>query len=223
MSVEEQEQQDSEETKALMEEYQKECQKNKARALKFGIPYKEPAPQAFLQWSQARRLRANPEKGFITGMDIMSPEELAKQEARKARFGVVTKQEDDDKKRKGVDEEEGHDNDDTTMMEEDAEPLPILQAWDNEKLVKEHRVDPPSSLYVNPSLSEETQEMDEFAMTPAAPATFVPEKIHLCSIDWAAFKQIRTDDIMVSDTCVSNSHNCLALLAHPMYPSSGLL
>ena len=97
------EQEEDEETKRLMEEYQKECQKNRARAAKFGIPYKEPSPQAFLQWSQARKLRANPEKGFITGMDITTDEERAKQEARKARFGLV---DDENKKRKGPDEDD---------------------------------------------------------------------------------------------------------------------
>lgn len=176
---------DNDETKALMEEYQKECQKNRARSLKFGIPYKE--PQNFLQWSQARRLRANPEKGFITGMDILTPEELDKQEARKARFGLV------EKKRKGV-EEDGEEE----AMEEDIEAISIIQAWDNEPLVRHHRTDPPMSLYVNPPPSEEKrEETEEFAMDGSLEATLVPEKIHICSIDWAAFKQIRTDDIMV--------------------------
>lgn len=189
-----------EETKRLMEEYQKECKKNRARATKFGIPYKEPSPQAFLQWSQARRLRANPEKGFITGMDITTPEELAKQEARKARFGITD--DDTSKKRKAVEEgheEEQQEEEGAAMMDEDTEPLPVVQAWDNEELTKQHRTDPPTSLFVNPPPSEERrEETEEFAMDSAVKeAELVPEKIHLFGIDWAAFKQIRTDDIMV--------------------------
>jgi hypothetical protein len=76
------------ETQALMKEYQEECRKAKARSTKFGVPYKEPAPDAFLPWSQARRLRANPKQGFITGLDLYDPAEKAKQDARKRRFGV---------------------------------------------------------------------------------------------------------------------------------------
>jgi hypothetical protein len=181
---------DSEETKALMEEYQKECKKNRARALKFGIPYTE--PKNFLQWSQVRRLRANPEKGFITGLDITTKEELAKQEARKSRFGIV------EKKRKGVDEEEDNDQQQEQAMEEEIKVIPIIQAWDNEALVRQHRTDPPTSLYVNPPPPEEKrEETEEFVLEETTETTLVPEKIHICSIDWAAFKQIRTDDIMV--------------------------
>lgn len=183
---------DSEETMALMEEYQKECRKNRARALKFGIPYTE--PKNFLQWSQARRLRANPEKGFITGMDITTEEELAKQEARRARFGVVGVE----KKHGGVDEEEEDNKGQVQAMDEEIEAIPIIQAWDNEGLVRQHRTDPPASLYVHPPPSEEKrEEMEEFAMEGTRETTLVPEKIHICSIDWAAFTQIRTDDIMV--------------------------
>lgn len=195
------EQEEDEETTRLMEEYQKECQKNRARAAKFNIPYKEPSPQAFLQWSQARKLRANPEKGFITGMDIYTDAERAKQEARKARFGMV---DDETKKRKGLDEQDDdykeQEREDDTMMDEDIEPLPIKEAWDNEELVRKHREDPPVSLFVNPPQSEEKrEETEEFAMgTSVKEAALVPEKIHLFGIDWAAFKQIRTGDIMVS-------------------------
>ena len=59
----------------LWEEYQKHCNKPKTRAKKFVIEYKEPTPDTFLKWSEARRLRANPNKGSITGMDITSTEE----------------------------------------------------------------------------------------------------------------------------------------------------
>jgi hypothetical protein len=140
-------------------------------------------------------LRANPEKGFITGMDITTEEELAKQEARRARFGIVG----GEKKRRGVDEEEDDDNNEQEQaMEEEMEAIPIIQAWDNEALVRQHRTDPPTSLYVNPPpLEEKREEIEESAMEETRETTLVPEKIHLCSIDWAAFKQIRTDDIMV--------------------------
>lgn len=185
------------EMQALMEEYQKECQKNKARAAKFGIPYKEPSPQAFLQWSKARKLRANPEKGFITGMDVMSPEEIAKQEARKARFGadaIKNKRKVEDGEEEMEEEAEGP----MEAMEEEKEPLPIVQAWDNETLVSEQRKDPPGSLWANPPPADEEREDtgDDFAMESAGPTTHVPEKVHIFSIDWVAFKQIRTPDIM---------------------------
>ena len=202
------EEEEDEETTALMEEYQKECQKNQARAKKFGIPYKEPSPQAFLQWSQARRLRANPEKGFITGMDITAPDELAKQEARKARFGFA-----DEKKRKGL--EEGDEQEDeegvAAMMDKDVEPIPILQAWDNEELVRQHRTDPPTSLFVNPPSDEEKrEETEEFAMDDSVnEAAHTPEKVHLFAIDWAAFKQIRSDDIMVYMCCFVIKRACM--------------
>ena len=39
---------------ALWAEYQKECEKAKKRAVKFGIEYKQPAPDAFFKWSEAR-------------------------------------------------------------------------------------------------------------------------------------------------------------------------
>ena len=100
--------------------------------------------------------------------------------------------------------EQGQDDDDNEeeeAMEEDIETIPIIQAWDNEPLVRHHRTDPPVSLYVNPPPSEERrEETEEFSMEDGSSGdavTLVPEKIHICSIDWAAFTQIRTDDIMV--------------------------
>ena len=80
----------------LLAEYEKERAKARARAAKFGIEYKEPAPDAFMKWSEARRLRSNPERGFITGIDTFSNEEKAKADARKERFAR------DERKRKEI-------------------------------------------------------------------------------------------------------------------------
>jgi hypothetical protein len=204
----------------LLAEYEKERVKAKARAAKFGIEYKEPAPDAFMKWSEARRLRANPERGFITGIDTFSTEEKAKADARKERFAK------DERKRKelhnpdGVDDEEREDNEDE-MDQEDApddvaewektkrDPLAIEQAWDNWDLVKQFRVDPPSlkgeggtDLRLSDSFSndvwhghgsEDAAMKEEFIPKTV---TIVPTKIHCMSIDWQCFKQIRTDDIM---------------------------
>ena len=152
----------------LLAEYERERSKARARAEKFGIEYKEPAPDAFLRWSEARRLRANPERGFITGIDTFSREEKAKADARKERFAK------DEKKRKGMDEGDhvdrsGDDDDggrrgqdgEENMEDDDApddvaewektkrDPLPIEKAWDNWELVQRFRVDPPTSLWSN--------------------------------------------------------------------------
>jgi len=174
----------------LLAEYERECEKAKARAEKFGTEYKQPAPDAFLKWSEARKLRANPERGFITGIDVMSPEEQAKAADRKARFA------DDNNKRK----KEG-DGDDIANEEEgqgepwqqEREPLPVEQAWDNGDLVTSQRIDPPEHLY---PAHGDVQNMEKDEMGENERASLVPEKIHLFSIDWAAFKQIRSDDVM---------------------------
>eukprot|EP00547_Thalassionema_nitzschioides_P009810 CAMPEP_0194228754 /NCGR_PEP_ID=MMETSP0156-20130528/43535_1 /TAXON_ID=33649 /ORGANISM="Thalassionema nitzschioides, Strain L26-B" /LENGTH=627 /DNA_ID=CAMNT_0038961273 /DNA_START=698 /DNA_END=2578 /DNA_ORIENTATION=- len=175
-----------EEAKVMMEAYNQECKKAVLRAKKFGIKYKEPNPQAFLNWSKARRLRANPQKGFATGMDISAPEELEKQRARAERFGVSS-----DKRTIGNVEEDAEKEEENPI---EAEPIPVEQAWNNEKLTRPHRIDPPEALWVNPpdTLTEE----ENYALEETEIPSLVPEKIHLCSIDWAAFKQIRTDDIM---------------------------
>lgn len=186
----------------LWAEYQKECDKAKKRAMKFGIEYKQPAPDAFFKWSEARRLRANPEKGFITGMDIQSAEEQEKARKRKERF------EEEEKKNKAdmgmadesQDNEEGMEDDDNQEEEKKKrDPLPLEQAWDNEELVGDMRVDPPTSLYLYPieiKAEDEVLNEGEMAEEDTKPPITVPNKIHLFAIDWAAFKQIRTDDIM---------------------------
>lgn len=177
-----------EESKAMMEAYSKECKKAMARAKKFGIEYKEPNPQAFLNWSKARRLRANPQKGFATGMDISAPEELEKQRVRAERFGISK-----DKRSLGDAEEDIVDAEKEENPIE-KEPIPVEQAWDNGKLTRPHRIDPPKTLWVNPP--NIVTEEENYATEESEAPSLVPEKIHLCSIDWAAFKQIRTDDIM---------------------------
>ena len=197
----------------LLAEYEKECAKAKARAAKFGTEYKQPPPDAFFKWSEARRLRANPERGFATGFDVLSPEEQAKAQRRKERFA------EEDKKRRremGEDVEDGDDaeganpQDDEMDAAEEAKaeaeaaaaaakgPLPVEQAWDNEDLVGEHRLDPPENLYASSEAREDADEQnrDMEGDNEGDKAIVVPEKIHIFGIDWAAFKQIRSDDIM---------------------------
>jgi len=204
----------------LLAEYEKERSKAKARAAKFGIEYKEPAPDAFLKWSEARRLRANPERGFITGIDTFSNEEKAKATARRERFAK------EERKRKGLDEDgtglddsldlggdegmEGDDEDVDDVAEWEKtkkEPLPVEQAWENWKIVKQFRVDPPPGLLKSADGSVTTTEVvdapsDEMEGGEATKefipkkVSIVPTKIHVFSIDWAPFKQIRTDDLM---------------------------
>ena len=191
---------ESKELLQLMQDYKKECQTRKARAIKYGTDYKEVTPQDFLPWSKAKRLRENPEKGFITGIDMMDTDEVARREARKARFGNLNesgsdKNEDqNDVTEKNDDgqasEKAGSENDGSKKGD-----LPVEQAWDKETLLRPLRSDPPSHLWKDAS-PETIEAPNPFAMERPNPATWVPEKLHLSSIDWAAFKQIRNKDIM---------------------------
>eukprot|EP00571_Detonula_confervacea_P015600 CAMPEP_0172308350 /NCGR_PEP_ID=MMETSP1058-20130122/8971_1 /TAXON_ID=83371 /ORGANISM="Detonula confervacea, Strain CCMP 353" /LENGTH=769 /DNA_ID=CAMNT_0013020741 /DNA_START=39 /DNA_END=2345 /DNA_ORIENTATION=+ len=193
----------------LLLEYEKERTKAKARAAKFGIEYKEPAPDAFLKWSEARRLRANPERGFITGIDTFSVSEKAKANARKERFKSEAREE---RKRKGLDDgddDDGNmngDGENDEAMEDDVDdvaewektkkdPLPIEQAWENWKLVKQFRVDPDGKSGNDGDLAKKDGEEEAKEFIPRN-VVIVPTKIHIFSIDWAPFKQIRTDDLM---------------------------
>jgi hypothetical protein len=201
----------------LLAEYEKERAKARSRATKFGIEYHEPPPDAFLKWSEARRLRANPEKGFITGIDTFSTEEKDKALARKRRFALEKRKAegggeggmdgDEEDNENSIDVGEG----DRDIMEDDEEdniaewekakkdPLPVEQAWENWNIVKQFRVDPPTvgtSGSDDTDNGEEEKEEEGKEFIPKQPATIVPTKIHLFSIDWAPFKQIRTDDIL---------------------------
>ena len=197
----------------LLAEYEKERAKARARAAKFGIEYKEPSPDAFLKWSEARRLRANPERGFITGIDTFSAAEKAKADARKERFAK------DERKRKGFDDDnaESNDNDDGGAMSDDdadnvaewekakKDPLPIEQAWEHWKQVSKFRSDPPGNLLSKGNTTGEIvlslgSEGDNSGIDTAEflqkKIVVVPSKIHIFSNDWAPFKQIRTDDLL---------------------------
>jgi hypothetical protein len=125
--------------------YEEECERNKQRAEKFGTEYVEPDTDAFLKWSEAKRLRENPQAGFITGIDTTSSEEKKRRDDRKARFKT---------KRKNVEtgedmtaEEEAAadaaEEDERAATEEELKQseLPIIQAWDNDLFYKEFRVD----------------------------------------------------------------------------------
>lgn len=198
-----------------MEEYEKECQKRKARAEKFGTAYVEPKLEDFLPWTEVKRIRDQPKnvKGFATGIDLMDSEELVKQEARKARFA---------KMKEDMVSEDNKDKDETTTTAEDApeessdpmtkkddlkvEDLPVSQCWDKEEILRPQRFDPPSTLWTKPTEepssqpAESSEEQRDAATIDAKDATeeitWVPEKIHLFALDWAAFKQIRNKDLM---------------------------
>ena len=166
------------ETKALLKEYEEQCNKARARAEKFGLPYKE--PPSFLPWSQQRRLKANPKAGFHTGFDLSDPNEKAKQDARRKRFGIALEQ-----------------MEKTEDPEPEKKSIPIEQAWDKENFVKGQRLDPPPTLWKVPRPdSSDIHPSAGFVREKMEPPTLTSEKIHIFSIDWAAFKQIRTDDIM---------------------------
>lgn len=179
-----------EDTKAMMEAYENECQKAKARANKFGVPYKEPNPEAFLAWSKVKRLRSIPQNGFATGIDLTSPEEKERQRARAERFGINTSKRDRDIEA----DDPGYENEHHMDTVEDV-PLAMTEAWDNEELVRQHRTDPPKHLWMTPPEDAVEEEKDS-DMFDREPAKFTAEKVHIFSVDWSAFKQIRTDDVL---------------------------
>jgi len=104
------------------------------------------------------------------------------------------------------------------------DPLPVEQAWENWKLVERFRVDPPTGLFagvgedgsasgeivLSGSFSndvwhgngggdmDQTKDDGEAETKEFIPkkVSIVPTKIHVFSIDWAPFKQIRTDDLL---------------------------
>ncbi|OQR93409.1 hypothetical protein ACHHYP_02539 [Achlya hypogyna] len=67
------------------------CEAAKKRAARFGGEYKPPDVKQFLDSKVVRMMQrsgAVTEKGFTTGFDVMSADEVAKREARRARFNV---------------------------------------------------------------------------------------------------------------------------------------
>jgi hypothetical protein len=163
------------EDQQVMLDYQEQCRKARLRAAKFGTEYVPPPPDALMPWSDARRLKANPSAGFATGLDLQDPAEKSKQEARRKRFGI---------------QQPSTDAADAPAEDAAESSIPVEQAWDKEDVVRVLRKDPPSYLWDIPP----SDAMDDVA--EESPPTFCPEKLHMFSIDWAAFKQIRTDDIM---------------------------
>jgi hypothetical protein len=197
-----------------MEDYKKECEKRKARAEKFGTQYVEPKLEDFLPWTEVKRIRdaekkgdAAMPKGFATGIDLTDAEELAKQEARKARFekgGGPHAKSDETKDDAEISEHKDEESKPTPSAPH--QDLPVTECWDKEEMLRPMRSDPPSAMWIKPldgvgtgpAVEESDKEMESHPVDKEmndAP-TWLPEKIHLCSIDWAAFKQIRNKDLM---------------------------
>jgi hypothetical protein len=163
----------------LLQDYRADCLTRKSRAAKYGTRYQEQPLESLLPWTKVKRLRENPVKGFATGLDLMDPKEREKQSARKARFASEEVTND-------ANGEVSSEHETTTEAE---------HAWDKETLLRPMRRDPPSHLWKNNDTSTPAKQ-DPFSIQPAKLATWVPEKLHLSSLDWAAFKQIRNQDIM---------------------------
>jgi len=120
-------------------EWQEECRKSKARAEKFGLEYKDPEPEQFLKWSEAKRLRENPNKGFTTGFDLNTEEEEKKRQARKERF--KRKKPDGDDDAMDNDGEEGEDEDEGPYWKNKKPSVEPREAWANFHTLKHWRVD----------------------------------------------------------------------------------
>ena len=188
---------DKNEDVSLRRLYASECDKSRKRSIKFGTEYKMPGPDAFLRWSDARRLRANPKPGFVTGLNLYTEEEKEKARKRAERFEAEREAMGGGR---GDNIKTGQKSDD----DDDEGKMPILNsAWDNFEFLQKMRTDAPSHLIgldglpkdnVSSSLIANGDVVDNSNNVPSV----VPEKVHLFTIDWAAFKQIRTDDIMVS-------------------------
>lgn len=181
----------------VMEDYEKECSKRKARAEKFGTKYAPPKLEAFLPWSEAKRLKAKPKKGFTTGFDMLDSEEVRKQAARRARFSVSTATATGEPNDGKAPLTESATQSSTTVEKQENGTLPVVQAWDKQEIVSEYRVDPPMSLRTQPG--SDSPDKTPYKLDPdnkQAPPTWIREKIHIFAIDWAAFKQMRNKDIM---------------------------
>jgi hypothetical protein len=99
--------------------------------------------------------------------------------------------------------DDDHDDEEDNIAEWEKakkDPLPVEQAWENWNIVQQFRVDPPPTQTESGSNGVQDEVGTMEGNIPFLPskqsATIVPTKIHLFSIDWAPFKQIRTDDIL---------------------------
>jgi Nuclear cap-binding protein subunit 3 len=157
-----------------------------------------------LPWSERRRLSANPSEqaiGFPTGLDIHTPEEKMKQAKRLERFGLAS-----EVALQLMHKEISSTANGAVDVDADMDMMSIEQAWDKYDWVGIiFRVDPPPHLWRYPLAMPEssidgsiTEDMGaaKQRLDNTMDATFVSEKIHICSIDWVAFKQIRSPDIM---------------------------
>lgn len=188
-----------------MEDYNKECEKRKVRARKFGTEYVAPKLEDFLPWTEVKRIhdaekrgQDSTPKGFATGIDLTDAEEIAKQEARKARF--TQQQSEDNPANDSNANGEGGADESKPAGKVPKPDLPVAQCWDKEEMLIGMRSDPPSKFWIKPTKEaitpEEKKDNDTTDEEMKEVATWVPEKIHLSSIDWAAFKQIRNKDLM---------------------------
>ncbi|OEU23044.1 hypothetical protein FRACYDRAFT_233210 [Fragilariopsis cylindrus CCMP1102] len=170
------------------------------------------------QQQQQQRINATT-GGFVTGdIDFRDPEETAKREARKARFTAVAAAANNDTIADGSNSTKNSSqnnndkvdtvNDNNTNSSTDG--LPVEQAWDKEHMLRPLRRDPPSYLWGKTSSNTDTMTtsttitsstVDPFSMykdekltTKSAPS-WITDKLHISAIDWAAFKQIRNEDI----------------------------
>ena len=204
------------ELKKYMEDYKAECLTRKKRAKKYGTNYREQPMKEFLPWTMAKRLKGNhsvgssavakPHKaGFVAGdIDFLDPDEVSKREARLARFAAKTNPNNDDGT--NIKNEDGNDTaigaDGTAQSVSTIDGLPLEKAWDKESMLRPIRRDPPPYLWnESPSHADTlktTRAPDPFAMydETTKAATWITDKLHFSAIDWAAFKQIRNDDLV---------------------------
>jgi hypothetical protein len=154
--------------------------------------------------------------GFVTGdIDFRDPEETAKREARKARFTAAAAANNDttaddtnnttNSSQKNNDKVDIVNDDNNTRSS--IEGLPVEQAWDKEDMLRPLRKDPPSYLWEKSSSNTDIMTtstntitssiVDPFTMykNDKSTTSWITDKLHISAIDWAAFKQIRNEDI----------------------------
>ena len=202
------------ELKKYMEDYKAECLVRKKRAEKYGTDYKVQPMKDFLPWTMAKRLQgkhgsnsnnlvgAAIGSGFVAGdIDFLDPKEISKRDARLARFAANNNKDETENEIGGEANNEGK-NEDTTNISPSQDGLPIEQAWDKESMLRPIRRDPPPYLWkespANSDALKITKAHDPFSMYDESTkaATWIADKLHISSIDWAAFKQIRNDDLI---------------------------